>query len=858
MKKTVHLILLAILLVFAGCSEINDRLDSLEGRVDVIENTEIATITQQIDAINNSIMLLNDADKELKGYIEALEKQAAELESQLSETNAKIDQVTTELRQQLNEANGELEEEIAIEKANILAELEAFKSQVNAELVSIKATIAELKSKDVALESQIVQLEEHVDAELNGTKEWAAATFATLEQYNSIVASITAIEGMIDGVNQSLAALETRINEKIAADIAAASAVLSADLQQAVTEITAAYASAIASAKEEITAAYTASLSSAIATLESSMKQWVNDRLTAYCTIADTEAKISILQSEIDGKLSAQKAYIEALISSLSSDFSTQISALQKQIDEINKAIAANAKEVTELKADLVKQQEEITEAYTAAIAQAIEESEGKIQQELANEIAAINDRIEASDVAAIEAYVKASEERFLRLEEDVNRLKVDVLKLQGITEKLLAQIQSISYIPTHEDGKVTVDYKSKQATLDFTVSPKSAIADLAKVWKTALSFKAVATQSRAVTFIDLPITNLEADTIQGTITITIDGSNLGEDFFAEKSSASASLAVSDGNNSINSAYLNLTSNFIIHFEDLEAERICVLKWDTDGDGCLSYEEAAAVTDIGSEFSNSTIYTFDEFKYFTGVTKIAYFNKCSNLVRISLPPNLRTISSKAFEECTSLHGIIVPEHVDTIGARAFYGCTKLSMANISGSVNAIGESAFENSGLRSFIISKGITVIEDRTFYGCKSLSNVVIPESVTQIGVEAFYNCTSLKGNIILDNVEKIGKYAFYSTKNEEVRIGKHIKSIGTYAFSRSVEDSICLYIKAPNPPTFGAYIFGTRRPSSNVVVSGRKIVYVPQDALDDYSERWKVNSQTRGAIYGYDFENE
>ena len=120
MKKFAALIL-ASLVMLAGCGEINDRLDALEGRVDAIENTQIATISQQITSINNSILLLNNTDKELGEYIAALEAEAENLQSQLTATNAKIDEVKTEVLST-----------ISSEKATLLAELEALKSTTTA------------------------------------------------------------------------------------------------------------------------------------------------------------------------------------------------------------------------------------------------------------------------------------------------------------------------------------------------------------------------------------------------------------------------------------------------------------------------------------------------------------------------------------------------------------------------------------------------------------------------------------------------------------------------------------------------------------------------------------------------------
>ena len=65
----------------------------------------------------------------------------------------------------------------------------------------------------------------------------------------------------------------------------------------------------------------------------------------------------------------------------------------------------------------------------------------------------------------------------------------------------------------------------------------------------------------------------------------------------------------------------------LITFADPEVERICVAQWDTDGDGRLSQAEAAAVTSVSNVFqSNKTITSFDELRFFTGLTSISDFS----------------------------------------------------------------------------------------------------------------------------------------------------------------------------------------------------------------------------------------
>ena len=909
MKKLAYLIPLLLGMALTSCYD--EEIEKINGRLDAIENTQIATISQQITSINNSILLLNGTDKELSEYISALEAEAENLQTQITATNTKIDAVKQEilstisnekanilaelealrnsttarleeinatiaelkaadgdmsaqiealeseaeaLEAKLNETNSkienlknELSETISTEKANILAELEAFKATVNGELEAINDVLETLKAKDAELDGKIATLQEYVDTELKSTEDWATATFATLEQYNEVVATIATIEGTIEGLNESISALETRINEKIAKDIETACATLSADLQNAVKDVTEAYTSAIATAKNELTEAYTAKLESAISTLETSMKEWVNEQLTAYSTIVSTEAKITALQSEMDGKLTAQKTYLEALVNALSSSITTDITAIRKQIEEIEEAIAKNAEEIEALRGKLAEQKTELTEAYTAAIAAAIAESEGKMSDKLAEEIAAINERIDKSDIAAIEALIanckarmETAEADIVQLKSDVLQLQVDIEELQEITEKLLAQIQSITYIPTYDDGKATIDYHTKRGTLDFQISPKSAINDLEKVWQTALSVKAVATQTRAVDFINLPITAFEADATNGTISIEVDGTNLGENFFVEKITASATLEVSDGNNYIHSPYLNLTANYNIRFADKEVERICIANWDTNFDGKLSYEEAANAYRLFDYFrDNKEISTFNELKFFTNVTKIddQAFQNCTRLYQITLPDNCISTGTYSFDGCYNLAHITIPNNFKKFEFESFQDCLglkKISIPNIGTWCDI------------EFVSDKSNPLYYARNLYLNEELvTDVVIPENITAINDMAFSRCTSIVNVIIPNSVLSIGYVAFYSSSLSNVTIGEGVTSIGHNAFT-GCSKLKKIYCKATTPPSGGSNMF-----SSNAL--GRKI-YVPKESVEAYktAEGWKEYADD---IVGYDF---
>lgn len=124
--------------------------------------------------------------------------------------------------------------------------------------------------------------------------------------------------------------------------------------------------------------------------------------------------------------------------------------------------------------------------------------------------------------------------------------------------EFLVSRIQSISYIPQYSDGNASIDKDKKIGVFDFQISPKDAVMDIEKAWDNILSMQAVYTQTRNTTFVQLPVKHFNADIINGIISIEIDATNLGDNFFSGKVTASAALNISDGNNSRISPYINL------------------------------------------------------------------------------------------------------------------------------------------------------------------------------------------------------------------------------------------------------------------------------------------------------------
>ena len=260
-----------------------------------------------------------------------------------------------------------------------------------------------------------------------------------------------------------------------------------------------------------------------------------------------------------------------------------------------------------------------------------------------------------------------------------------------------------------------------------------------------------------------------------------------------------------------------------ITFADAEVKSICVANWDTNSDGELSYAEATVVTSLGGVFrNNSSITSFDELQYFTGLSSIESqaFYYCTGLTSIEIPSSVTSIGGNAFLNCTGLTSIEIPSSVTSIGGNAFRNCTGLTSIEIPISVTSIGDYAFSGCiGLTSIEIPNSVTSIGDYAFSGCSGLEQIivdagntaydsrdncnaiinsstnelvagckdtVIPNTVTSIGRLAFDGCTGLTSIEIPNSVTSIYNYAFRDCTNlTSIEIPNSVTLISNYAFS-------------------------------------------------------------------------
>lgn len=338
--------------------------------------------------------------------------------------------------------------------------------------------------------------------------------------------------------------------------------------------------------------------------------------------------------------------------------------------------------------------------------------------------------------------------------------------------------------------------------------------------------------------------------------------------------------------------------NAIMTFKDPVVSAYCVSQFDRNKDSQLSYAEAAAAQALPFHLPKS-ITSFDELRYFKGLTSIGYntFSGCSSLTSIIIPNSVTSIDQYAFSGCSSLTFFTIPNRVTSIGSYAFQNCSGLSSITIPNNVTTIEKGTFSAcSNLTSITIPNSVNSIENETFRGCLNLTSIEISNSVTNIGSDAFYYCSSLtnikveSGNekydsrnncnaiiytsanvlivgcqntIIPNSVTSIGQGAFYGcSKLTSITIPNSVKSIGECAFygcngltSITIPNSVqwigkCAFDRTDIPTVISfmdnpcsIYGKGYERGSFSSKTFDNAILYVPKGTIDKYkaAEGWK-----------------
>ena len=331
------------------------------------------------------------------------------------------------------------------------------------------------------------------------------------------------------------------------------------------------------------------------------------------------------------------------------------------------------------------------------------------------------------------------------------------------------------------------------------------------------LSFEASATKEITLTF-DAPVTVgttaetatsfwlvVPPTTFSKGITLTVKDDKNGE----FKKSTTANLLI--GRNTLKRfTALHVSSepsDEAITFADESIKAKLVGAFDTNGDGEISYKEAASITSE-IDFKNAltsvtTPSSFNEFQYFKGLNSIpeCLFFEWRYLSSIVLPTSIERIGHDAFSSCSNLSSIQIPESVTEIGFAAFASCSNLSSINLPAGITRIDGAVFyECINLSTISIPNGVTSIGNCSFKGCNKLTSISLPESLTSIEELAFYNCSRLPSITIPENVISLGSspFAGCSSLLSVIVLATTPPNAEDSIFDRFIEDNATIFVPA------------------------------------------------------------
>lgn len=725
----VGIVLPLCLLMSFGCDYSPD-IDNIHKRLDAMEDNQIATIESQIVSVNSSISNFEKADADLKEMIANLQKTAGKFEKTISENGESISALKTGLEKAVEDLKNSdrADKEYVLDslgkaKAMLLALLESEKTELNGKLTSINNTISYLQKKDADLEKKITDLRIYIDKELKETKDWANATFMTLDQYNAIVDQLGGIEGEIAGLKTSMTNLETRLTEKYSKDLKTASDGVKSRLgeevdglndriDKVVSDITKAYTDAIATFREEMEKWWNKSLKKAIDDSEASMKSWVNSTLDGYWTIARTKDSLKALNDDIENQLEAQKKLLNDLISENAGD----ITALEDRLKKVNDDLKALADRFPVFTSDLNKAKENLTTAYKKAIEDAITDFKGVFE-------ATIKARVDA----AYDSFTKTFSTKEAEMRRVMASINSDLASLDfaGLISSFDSVMQSLAFVPTSDDGSVILSYnvESLEKTIDVSleIRPERLLSSIgtADVSAYALLTKTRASVGDEVALKVQRITKAK----NGVLNVRIEPGALLDDFIAGRVSAGFRVVVRDVST---------------RFTPLKVAKIRppLIQYTTASGSMVDISSSLYAKDANNKTLNIVHTKYGEIGFDGDADKVNLnWYKSADLKTIKLLKKAKPDYEIYFRDCNLLEEVdleLLDVSAVTNFQQSFYNCSKLTTKSLK-----ISSWRPQNLDYTNF------------TFYGCSGLTSLDLSkwkmDKVTSVP-GMFNGCSSLE----------------------------------------------------------------------------------------------------------------
>ena len=710
--------LLGVVLVSCYDDDINDiksRLEEVENSQNAT-NSQIATITQQINSIYNSIQLLTKTDAELKSYIENLEKEVEQFDD-------------------------------------------------------INVTLDELKAKDLALESLISALNRYVDSELKSATDWVSATFATLGQYNTLAKELASLKTYIGNMESSLvdaidaleSSMTTWVNEKLTgyytiAEIDAKIKVLENDYskgQEQIEKDIVALQNNLETTKQELVAGYQDAIADAIQTNNGVINAKIDAEIsTVNDKIADLENRLADIESRLSAVEDAL-AQIKAL--DITFDTTDEVACMAGTSVLIGYTITGGDDETSiEAWGDCGWRATVVSENPTT----------GRIK------VTSPSDATNGKVVVLVTSGAGGVKMKTLHFVEGVlnNIHETYEVDWEACTLQINLQTNLNYYvrIPSNAQSWITLEKTRaslRSETLTFNIAENSEeisrsavieiIGECGDVMQSFEIEQKLQPSDGYIYFADkyAKLVCVENFDTNGDGEISFKEAskvlNVGTKFFGDYAATITSFDELQYFTNIisidNSAFANCTNLISVvlpngitqimnnTFSGCSKLKSITIPKRVTGIGQYAFENCESLTDFIMSENLTTIGSY------------AFYN-CSSLLNIIFPNSLQSINSRAFYGCKSLEGIIIPDNASSIGSYAFYGCNNLKSVVIGDGETLIGDYAFYScANLLTVTIGDGVKTINSCAFNNCPKLSKVTIGKRITSIGSYAFYGCSSL-----------------------------------------------------------------------------------------------------------------
>ena len=237
-----------------------------------------------------------------------------------------------------------IDQQVSSIRSSITA-LESFKTTISDKVSALesdktasKDDIAALKNQTAWLSANIEDLKSYVDNLNAGTRNWAEATFATLQKMEAIEARLATIEAFLPTVDtkisEAIAALETSIKSWVGVQLADYSK--TADMEARVAKAEAAAKTADGTLKQELETEIQ-TVSSELATLKSEFDSKVKALISAAV------AKGGVINDEIAAQVKAAQDALDTNIEDLDSRLSvleSRVAAAEGKITALEEKVA--------------------------------------------------------------------------------------------------------------------------------------------------------------------------------------------------------------------------------------------------------------------------------------------------------------------------------------------------------------------------------------------------------------------------------------------------------------------------------------------------------------------------------------